>query len=268
MEAASNRREFKFLIRPELEPILRESIAGFLAPDRDLSSGYVVLTEYFDSPEHLCHWQKIDGLPNRRRLRSRIYVDPIGNRDPVAFIEIKHKLDGITVKRRILSTPGEVAAFSNGGPLAHRTLDGEKVRHEISQFAAEHKLSRRAQIRYHRYAYDNGHEGTFRITFDQDIRCRVKNIQGFSVNDSDFEIPLSPSGSFLMEVKTSGPVPSWFRALCGKYALTPTSFSKYSAAIGTLHTLSTPPRALRSGPPGPLSPPMNLPTTSTPHEYP
>lgn len=231
MDANCNRREFKFLIRPDLEPVLRNAIGGFLAPDRGLAAGYLVLTEYFDSPDHLCHWQKIDSLPNRRRLRSRIYVDPVGHRESAAFIEIKQKLDGLTVKRRIKSTPAEVAAFSCGGTLAPGTRTFDKIRHEITRFAAGHQLSPCAQIRYLRHAYDSGPEGTLRITFDHDIRCRVADLRPLSVNDSDFEASLIPAGSSLMEVKTIGPVPSWFRGLCGTLSLTPRSFSKYSAAL-------------------------------------
>ena len=245
MDANCNRREFKFLIRPELEPVTRNVIAGFLAPDRGLSSGYVVLTEYFDSSDLLCHWQKIDGIPNRRRLRSRIYVDPTGQHESVAFIEIKHKLDGLTVKRRTISTPEEVATFSSGGVLAPRTHNCEKVRHEITRLTSRHQLSPRAQIRYHRHAYDNGPEGTLRITFDHDIRCRVAELRPLSVNDSDFEIPLAPGGRSLMEVKTIGPVPSWFRRLCGTLALTPGSFSKYSAALGMTPKSDDIPRTCR-----------------------
>ncbi len=245
MDAHRNRREFKFFIHPSMVAPLHDAIARHLAPDRGLASGYGVLTEYFDSPSLVCHWQKVDGLPNRRRLRSRIYVDPSGYREPVAFIEIKHKLDGHTVKRRTSSTLEEIAAFSCGAELVPDTLHGDKVRHEIDRFSASHQLSPRAQIRYHRHAYDNGPEGTLRITFDHDIRCRVAGLRPLSIHDSDFETPLTPGGSTLMEVKTIGPVPTWFRGLCGKLALTPGPFSKYSAALGTLPQFADIPRTRR-----------------------
>ncbi len=245
MDAHCNRREFKFTLQSALVPVLRDAIALHLAPDRGLSAGYVVLTEYFDTPGHLCHWQKIDGSPNRRRLRSRIYVDPAGHREPVAFIEIKHRLDDLTVKRRTVSTPEEVADFSSGGALAPGTRNCEKVRHEITRYAAGYQLSPRAQIRYHRHAYDSGPEGTLRVTFDHDIRCRVADLRPLSANDSDFETSLIPAGSSLMEVKTICPVPSWFRELCGVLSLIPRSFSKYSAALGEMPQPAEGPRIPR-----------------------
>ncbi len=212
--------------------MLRDAVSGFIAPDRGQASGYLTLTEYFDSPDHLFHWQKVDGFPNRRRLRSRIYIDPQGKNAPVAFIEIKHKLNGITVKRRTPSTPLEIIGFSLGKPLTAGSPTGDKVREEINRLTQGFQLSPRAQIRYHRHAYDMGPEGSLRVTFDHDVRSRVHDLNPLSTGDCDFETPLTPAGASLMEVKTIGPVPPWFRQLCATFSLVPCSFSKYTAALG------------------------------------
>lgn len=234
MDAHRNRSEFKFLIQPGLGPVLRDAIATHLEPDRGLVSGYVVLTEYFDSPSLTCYWQKNDGVPNRRRLRSRIYVDPSGTREPAAFIEIKHKLSGLTVKRRIASSLTEIAGFSAGRLPTRSPGVCPKIHGEIIRFVADHDMRPRAQIRYHRHAYDSGRDGTLRITFDHDILSRISTLHPLSIHNDAFETPLVRPGCSLMEVKTIGPVPGWFRELCGTLGLVPASFSKYAAAIHPL----------------------------------
>lgn len=53
MDAHSHRSEYKFTIRPAMVPVLREKIGHHLAPDRGLASGYLTITEYFDSQDDL-----------------------------------------------------------------------------------------------------------------------------------------------------------------------------------------------------------------------
>ena len=86
------------------------------------------------------------------------------------------------------------------------------------------------QIRYDRFAYDSGPEGTIRITFDENVCCRFDG-GPLSPGDKDFEHQLLEPGQSIMEVKTIGPVPYWFRQLVGELRLAPRGFSKYSAAI-------------------------------------
>lgn len=231
MEAHCNRSEYKFTIAPAIVPELYKTIRCYLAPDRNLEDGYIVITEYFDSVEDILYWQKIDGCTNRRRLRSRIYLDPCAQREPSAFIEIKHKLNGLTVKRRISTSLTEVASFSKRSRIDVSKAEEVKTRDEINRMAEQYKLVPRVQMRYHRHAYDNGADGNLRITFDHEVRCRSSEMRELTADDGDFETAITSAGEMLMEVKTIGPVPFWFRKLCATLALTPTSFSKYTAAI-------------------------------------
>jgi hypothetical protein len=86
------------------------------------------------------------------------------------------------------------------------------------------------QIRYLRYAYDSGPEGLIRVTFDTGLCCRFRLLP-LTPDDPDFELPLLEPGAAIMEVKTIGAVPTWFRSIIGKYGLVPRGFSKYAAAL-------------------------------------
>jgi hypothetical protein len=233
MDANQNRREFKFVLRPGLLEDVRASVSEHLVVDRGAADGYPVISEYFDSSERNSYWQKQFGVPNRRRVRGRVYGRADGSIPPSAFIEVKHKLDGTTVKRRVAVDLPALAEFSSGqlpsAAASGRHCD-DRVISEIRDLVHLESTHPVVQIRYLRFAYDSGPEGLIRLTFDTDLCCRFRLLP-LTPDDPDFELPLLDPGASIMEVKTIGPVPSWFRAIIGKYSLVPRGFSKYAAAL-------------------------------------
>jgi hypothetical protein len=233
MDASQNRREFKFVLRPGLVDTLRDEVKIHLAADSHSSDGYPVLSEYFDSAERSSYWQKQFGVPNRRRVRGRLYGRSDGSIPPSAFIEVKHKNDGNTVKRRVSCDIEDLPHFSGGNIPDHIETSGridERVIDELEDLVVTQGNRPVVQIRYHRYAYDSGPQGTIRITFDLDPHCRFL-LKPLRPNCPDFDLPLLDEGAAIMEVKTIGPVPYWFRRLVGRHNLVPRSFSKYAAAL-------------------------------------
>lgn len=241
MEANQNRREFKFVLPPGMVDELRVRVAAEIGADRGAEDGYPVISEYFDTDERLTYWQKQFGVANRRRVRGRVYGRRDGSIPPSAFIEVKHKLDGETVKRRLPVSLDELPVFSEGRipeRLQQESAD-DRVLAEIHDLVTNGGFRPVVQIRYHRHAYDSGRDGTIRITFDSDIRCRFRLLP-LQPDDPDFELPLLEPGAAVMEVKTIGPVPYWFRRLIGEFSLVPRGFSKYASAL-ELYELSQKP---------------------------
>jgi hypothetical protein len=233
MLASENRREFKFILRAGQESFIREKVAKHLTADIHARDGYTVISEYFDSCDLKSYWQKQLGSPTRRRLRGRLYSCKDGSIPPAAFIEIKHKLDGATVKRRVNCELKDLIFFSRGkipSDLELLTRTDNRIIAEIADLIDNHNYRPVVQIRYHRYAYDSGADGTIRITFDLDLRCRF-HLKPMLPNCDDFDLNLMDPGASIMEVKTIGPVPYWFRNLIGDFNLTPCSFSKYAKSI-------------------------------------
>lgn len=233
MDASQNRREFKFVLKPGLEDKLRTEVRKHLAVDTHANDGYPVLSEYFDSLERHSYWQKQFGVTNRRRVRGRLYGRSDGSIPPSAFIEVKHKHDGNTVKRRVSCEIEDLPAFSGGSIPDHIETSGRidaQVIDELEDLVVTQGNRPVVQIRYHRYAYDSGPDGTIRITFDLDPHCRFL-LKPLQPDCPDFDLPLLEPGASIMEVKTIGPVPYWFRSLVGRYNLIPRSFSKYAAAL-------------------------------------
>lgn len=231
MNADQNRREYKFVIKPGLLQALRESVSGHLEVDRGALDGYPVISEYFDSVDRDSYWQKVFGVANRRRVRGRVYGREDGSIPPSTFIEVKHKLDGSTVKRRVTLDQEQLREFSSGTlPEKAEKPEEERVLKEVEKLVGKGSASPAVQIRYLRYAYDSGPEGLIRITFDTEVSCRFR-LEPLKPGDTDFELPLLEPGASIMEVKVIGQVPMWFRKIIGQYGLVPRGFSKYSTAI-------------------------------------
>lgn len=233
MDADQKRKEYKFVLPAGVGDSMRAEVSKHLAVDRDFEEGYPVMSEYFDSDERDNYWQKQFGLSNRRKVRTRLYGDGSGALPPSAFVEVKHKSSGGTVKRRVMVGQDEMEEFSTGASSLGDDFDeeGERlVAQEIEGLIREGSCRRVVQIRYHRYAFDSGPEGRIRITFDVDPRCRF-DLVPMTPGDLDFEFPLLGEGMSIMEVKTIGAVPYWFRELLGEYQLVPRGFSKYATAL-------------------------------------
>ena len=231
MNANQNRREFKFVLKPGMPDDVRAAVSEHLVADHGAVDGYPVISEYFDSAERNSYWQKVFGVPNRRRVRGRLYGRADGSIPPSAFIEVKHKLDGTTVKRRVTMDMERLRDFSVGKVPDEPLNSGEqRVLDEVRMLVSDANTHPVVQIRYLRHAYDSGPEGLIRITFDTGLRCRFRLLP-LAPDDPNFELPLIERGAAIMEVKTIGPVPLWFRAIIGKFGLVPRGFSKYTAAL-------------------------------------
>lgn len=229
MLASQNRREFKFVLDNWTSQEIRKRVEEHLDEDEHAVGGYPILSEYFDSEDLHNYWQKKLGVPNRRKLRSRLYGRDDASIPPTAFIEVKHKLDGVTVKRRMPCDVEQLGSVHHDGLTCEKGSEHEHIVREVNELVESHGKPV-VQIRYDRFAYDSGPEGTIRITFDDNVCCRFES-RPLSPSDKDFPLNLLGPGESIMEVKTIGPVPYWFRTLVGELRLAPRGFSKYAAAI-------------------------------------
>jgi hypothetical protein len=81
-----NRFELKYLLHADSVDLLARDLAGPLRPDRHGHDGRYALTSlYYDSPDLVYYWAKVDALKVRRKLRIRHYetARPLGPDDDV-----------------------------------------------------------------------------------------------------------------------------------------------------------------------------------------
>lgn len=244
MDIRRSRREFKFLLPPEKAEEVYAEISRILPVDQHGNAGsYPIVSEYFDTPERDAFWERDRKIGNRRKLRVRIYGSTRGLLLPSAFLEVKHKQDGVGVKRRMavpidsVMHPGfEVRNLLNEIENTLTRRVDLLLLEEIRLLLESRGVVPAVQMRYDRVAFEGMGDDAIRITFDNAIRCRLER-KPLYPDDSDFPIQLLPAGARLMEVKFFGTVPYWFRNLIANHQLIRTPFSKYCSATERLAPL-------------------------------
>lgn len=164
-----------------------------------------------------------------------MYGSEKANIPPAAFIEVKHKLDGEGGKRR-LQIPVDLARrFVAGEESLLKDLEKESCRggrmliREVFDLVERCGHEPAMQIRYDRCAYTTP-DLNFRITFDSDLVCRSGNHE-LIPDDPAFPNEILDPSKVMMEVKSIGSVPYWFREWSGFAGLCRQSFSKYCTAL-------------------------------------
>lgn len=233
MDANQRRIELKFVLSGEVGDRVRACVADHMPADRGAVDGYPVVSEYFDTPDWDSYRQRQAGVPNRRRLRLRIYGHSRQEAAPGAFLEIKQKIDRMTVKRRVALTLDALHRISStcqppDQPPA--SLEEDRALAEARQMLVELGVRPAVQTRYHRFAYDSGPEGPLRVTIDHEPCGRTASAP-LQPDDPGIDRPLAGEGCAIMEVKAAGAVPVWLRRLAGEHGLVPRGFSKYVAAL-------------------------------------
>lgn len=230
------RFEFKFLLTAQQRD---EALAAFnstLRPDTHGAGGggYPIVSLYYDTPDRRCFWEAWRGLPSRRKLRVRVYGTADGGIAPTSFVEVKHKLDGMGVKRRVqtsLSRALEIGAGS--GQVDDCAAPEARLVHEVHRLVHEDGFRPVCVMRYRRHAFSlDAEDGTepLRITFDDQLSGRFRDLQP-EPDDQRRDFTLLPADHLVMEVKGAGTVPYAVARWLSKSGLSPRGFSKYCAAL-------------------------------------
>lgn len=196
---------------------------------------YPIVTEYFETPERECFWEKERRLASRRKIRVRIYGCDGGKIPPTGFIEIKHKHFGMGAKRRLFLPVDEAIEFAKGHYEFLRTVKRDWSRtqrmiiNELFDLIERREFAPAIQLRYDRKALMTP-DGQLRITFDTSLMCR-SDLLPLEADDQRFETYIIPPEQSIFEVKSIGPVPYWFREYGAKRKLVRRSFSKFCTAM-------------------------------------
>ncbi len=233
-----NRKEFKFLISlDKINEIERELDDRLLVDSLASVDGcYPIVTGYFETPNRDCYWEKERKLASRRKIRVRIYGSKSGKIPPTSFIEIKHKHYGLGAKRRLFIDLEDAIKFSTGDyTILDQCLASSEQRskrliiNELLDLVHNRSYRPAIQMRYDRKALMSP-DGQLRITYDHALFCR-SNLLPLLPDDQRFETPFVPKKEGILEVKSVGPVPYWFREYLAEKSLIPRSFSKFRTAL-------------------------------------
>jgi len=232
-----NRTEYKYLISLDDKDQIESDLSDRLVVDSLAAADgcYPIVTEYFETPGRDCFWEKNRRLASRRKIRVRIYGCDGGKIPPTGFIEIKHKHFGFGAKRRLFLPVEEAIEFAKGNYDILRSVKRDWSRsqrmiiNELFDLIERRNFHPGIQLRYDRKALMTP-DGQLRITFDTRLMCRSELLE-LQPDDQRFEQYIIPPDRSILEVKSIGPVPFWFREYAGEKGLIRQSFSKFCTAM-------------------------------------
>jgi SPX domain protein involved in polyphosphate accumulation len=237
MDIRKARRELKFHLREGAGQAVLEDIRSMLPADVNgaIGGAYPIVSEYHDTAERDAYWERNRKLRNRRKLRVRIYGTSDGLIPPSAFIEVKHKRDGVGVKRRLriplelasarnLDVLGVIRELRSGFTLRQEHLLAEEIERLVEVTGVRPSI----QMRYDRLAFEG--PDNVRVTFDSSIRCRSHR-RALMPDDRNFSDVVVPAAEQVLEIKLFGRAPYWLRELSARHRLTRIPFSKYCNAL-------------------------------------
>lgn len=211
------RYEVKYLLDSRQYWELRRNIDPYIKPDIYFKS--TVCSLYYDSDDFSLIRHSIDAPLYKEKLRVRSYGVP--EADGTVFVELKKKYKGIVYKRRVAMTAAQAQNYLAGRSPAPE--DSQMTR-EIDWFLSSYRPTPKVLLCCDREAYVARDDEELRITFDQNLRWR----------DRDLDLTLGsggedmlPGGRVLMETKIPGAAPMWLAHMFSELGIFPTGFSKY-----------------------------------------
>lgn len=213
------RREIKYEIDACRELKLKRQLSAILEADAHNGvGGYRVRSLYFDTPDALDYYEKIEGLENRKKIRLRIY--DFG--DSTAKLELKQK-QGIQQRKQSLTlSRGQAEQIISGD---YSCLD------DCGEFGRYMRLTMQTGayrpaclVEYDRTAFFCRTNDT-RITFDSGLRS---NEGSFELYDASVQLsPVSSPGEVTLEVKYNRFLMSYIKDVISTADMLGVSSSKY-----------------------------------------
>ena len=180
---------------------------------------------YFDTDNFRLIRRSLEHPIYKEKLRVRSYKK-VGSEEPV-FVELKKKYDGVVYKRRLALPEKEAMQWLRGGTCSQPCQISREIDYFMQYYGS---LQPRVFLSYEREAYFCRDGGDFRITFDNHILCRRREL---SLTTNVGGTPILPPDKVLMEVKTSGGIPLWLTQVLTREGIFKTAFSKYGSAYKT-----------------------------------
>ena len=222
------RYEKKYIVTSSQKEALIEKMLEHMTPDEYGES--TICNIYFDTSDFRVIRASIEKPVFKEKLRLRSYGVP--KHDSNVFVELKKKYKGVVYKRRIHMSYVDALEFLLKGNSPEKAKP--QVLKEIRYFMSVYPGIRPAvSLFYDRTAYYGKEDRELRITFDDNVRFRNKNLDLSKGSDG---YPLLDRDKSVMEIKCIGSMPLWLTAELNKMEIFPASFSKYGTAFRVMMT--------------------------------
>lgn len=216
------RYERKYLIDKTSAQSFLSHISNRLDYDAFCVGGkkYRIYNIYFDTDDFAVIRESVSKPAFKEKARFRAYDNYAETGK--GFLEIKRKIHGVVVKRRIALSEPEALDFVKKGILPYGTEC--QMSRELDWYFKCNDVSPKAYISYDRMAFFCTDDNSIRVTFDDNILFRTQNV---SIEAGDGGVPLLPEDMCILELKFAEAMPIWLSNALSQCKIYPHSFSKY-----------------------------------------
>jgi len=160
----------------------------------------------------------------KEKLRLRAY-ELDGSLYPYVFAELKRKYKGIVYKRRSRFPLSDVREVLKGEKRFTDILGDDQISEEMRHFIERTSIFPKLYLSYDRYSYRAKEDDDLRITFDQNIVSRTKNLD--LAVDPALDVPLLGEDECIMEIKSGYAFPLWLTSILTRHRIFSVTFTKY-----------------------------------------
>ena len=227
-----SRYEFKFpMTYRDIDSLIGE-LLEYVEPDEHVgpSGIYTISSLYMDNDRLQCYYETINNDYFRQKVRLRVYGAHNGP-DSQSFLEVKSKIDGLVVKRRIKMRLADAMDFCDKCVTKGYDFDAgqfkstnPQILEEVRRVIVSKELHFVNCVSYDRIPYFCSADPDLRITFDCNIRTRGDDLDLTHGTYGERRIPEEVA---VLEVKTSKDIPYWLVKILGTYGYRNQTFSKY-----------------------------------------
>ncbi len=220
-----NRREVKYILSDTVFQRVINRLRDYMEEDiYNMENGlYTICNIYYDTPDNYLIKHSLSKPSYKEKLRLRAYGTP--EPEDCVYMEIKKKYRGIVNKRRTPMRLKNAYTYMETGcwPEVDYPVNGQ-VLSEIDYMIKNYGLVPKVYLAYDRMALFAKEHRDLRITFDENIRFRRKDLR---LDIGGYENLILEEGFRLMEIKAENAMPIWLGNILTEEKVYPVSFSKY-----------------------------------------
>ena len=233
---STNRYEIKYLVPAQMVSNIKEHLSDLIQEDKHhspLNNGYYNHSVYFDDAEFSHYREKHEGQNVRVKVRLRAHKNTLDGQPTRLFLELKHRLNGIGKKERLILSPEQAEAVLLGCTIPGLSPDDAEIKGEgvpsAFYFLSKTTLFRPiVSILYHRSAYHAPLYPNVRLTIDTGVRA--SSLVSFDCPLSSFQPSIDPR-SCVVELKYSKSAPRIFFRRLNELGLRQVTLSKYATGV-------------------------------------
>ncbi len=219
MKEAFVRYEKKYLLDSNQKTAFLEKTEDHLKKDEKFHESDIH-SIYYDTPDFRLIRRSIEKPEYKEKLRVRSYSE-VKDDDEKVFVELKKKYDGVVYKRRTKARYKDIMNDIYDCEFKDEQV-GKELKYALSYYE---DLKPAISVSCKRTSYSGSEDSSIRITFDEDIRYRMKDID---LKDSTEDKKLTDKT--VMEIKVKDAMPLWLTKALDEIKAYPRGFSKVGTA--------------------------------------